>query len=182
MDNIFEILIYIFIIVSFLSSLFRKKKKPENRTRQQTASPSPESKPEQKTSQQEEYDILKEIEKMFKPETSYPEKEEERSFETEERFEPASKHLETTDLHKQIESEHKFESWEDKARKVEDRRKAVNEKIVKQAKMFEKNLQKKSLEQVDIKKTIGQKFKQPASLKEYVIISEILGKPKAFQE
>jgi ABC-type Zn2+ transport system substrate-binding protein/surface adhesin len=188
MDNPLEILIYLFIIISFLSSLFRKKKKPENTTGQQTARSLPELKPEQKTSQQEDYDILREVEKMFKTETSYSEKEEE-TIEAGNKFEPASEHFETADWHKQTETEHKstlsehsFESWEDKARKAEEKRKAVNEKIVKQAEAFEKNLRKKSFQQTDIKKTIRQKFRQPTSIKEYVIFSEILGKPKSFQE
>ena len=47
--------------------------------------------------------------------------------------------------------------------------------------MFEKNLAKKS-QVVDVRKDLIKKLKQPSTLKEYVIISEILGKPKAFQE
>lgn len=189
MDNPLEILIYLFIIISFLSSLFRKKKKREIKTGEQTERPSLEPQPNQKSPQQEDYDILREVEKMFKTETSYSEKEEEKTVEAEDKFESAKEHFETADWHEQTETEHKstlsehsFESWEDKARKAEEKRKAVNEKIVKQAEMFEKNLRKRSFQQTDIKKTIRQKLRQPISIKEYIIFSEILGKPKSFQE
>jgi hypothetical protein len=189
MDNIFEILIYAFIIISFLSSLFRKKK---TETKRAGEIPEPPLKPEAqpKTSQQEEYDLLKEIEKMFKMETPTEEKQEDRSFERgEERFERASEHLDTTYMHKPTPSEHKpsvsehrVESWEEKNRKAEEKRKAVNKKILDQAMMFEKHLIKKRGEENYIKNKIKQSLKDPKSLKEYIIFSEILGKPKALSK
>ncbi|HSL89763.1 MAG TPA: hypothetical protein VK870_10700, partial [Ignavibacteriaceae bacterium] len=77
MDNFFEILIYLFIIVTFLSSIFKKKKpvpqKPEARVPQQREevdiSYSPEQEMEStpvKSSSTDEYDILKELEQFFK--------------------------------------------------------------------------------------------------------------------
>ena len=188
MDNIFEILIYLFIIVSFLASLF-KKKKPGAKSNQQTARPPLEPGYQPKSTQQEEYDILQEIEKMFKTETSSPGRKEERGFEKEERFEPASEHPETADWHQQSPeelkttiSEHAFANWEEKKKKTEGARKAINEKIVSQAQMFEKHLEKKKELIVDFKKILRQKFKEPKSLKEYIIFSEIYGKQKALQE
>ena len=75
MDNIFEVLIYVFIIISFLSSFFRKKKKEAIKKEQLQAqirnqqgikedlevqvSPSIQT-------QEPEYDILKEFEDFFK--------------------------------------------------------------------------------------------------------------------
>jgi hypothetical protein len=180
MDNIFEILIYIFIIVSFLSSLFKKKKKPGTTAGEQTARQPLETQSQPEPPQQEEYDLLKEIEKMLKTETSSPEKEKERSFETEKKFEPASKHLETTDLHKPTKSEHIYETWDDKRKKLEKNRKAVNKKIADQAAMFEKHLSRKTGSKAYVVKNIQERFSKPANLKEYIIFSEILGKPKAF--
>lgn len=188
MDNIFEILIYLFIIISFLSSFFKKKKTPETKTKSETDIPV-EQQYQSKTPQQEEYDLLKEIEKMFKPESSSPEKPEERSIEKGgERFQPASEHFKTSDWHQPVPSEHrtsilqKAESWEEKSRKAEEKRKAVNEKIVKQARMFEKHLTGKKETNAVMKNNIRKKLKEPGSLKEYIIFSEILGKPKALSK
>jgi hypothetical protein len=189
MDNIFEILIYAFIIISFLSSLFKKKKK-ENKAGRETPEPPQQTQSAQKTSQEEEYDLLKEIEKMFKTETSYPGKQEDRNIEKgEERFEPASEHFETTDWHEPVPSEHRRtasehipESWGEKNRKAEEKRKQVNAGIVKQAQMFEKHLAGKLKTKNEFRNNIVQRFKDPRSLKEYIIFSEILGKPKALQE
>jgi hypothetical protein len=75
MDNIFEILIYLFIIISFLSSFFRKKKKAAAQqeqaqiqiTDQQRLSGElevEEAPPVQ--TQRQDYDILKEFEDFFK--------------------------------------------------------------------------------------------------------------------
>jgi len=185
MDNIFEILIYLFIIVSFLSSLFRKKKKPHTGRQEQNVKPTPEPKPPQRTLQQEEYDILKEIEKMFKTDIPVPEKEKVETFEGKE---IESEHIKTEDWqrpteleHKATLSEHTTEIWEGKRRKADESRKAINEKIIRQAEMFEKHLKKKG-STTDIKKNIRQRFKEPASLKEFIIFSEIIGKPKALQE
>jgi hypothetical protein len=184
MDNIFEILIYLFIIISFLSSFFKKKKR-ETKPGVQTPKPTFEPTPQVKSSKQEEYDILKEIEKMFKTDTSHYEGQEEKSFEKDKRFESSSEHFETSDWHQPVPSEHKTtiieqtESWEEKTRKAEEKQKAINEKIVKQAQKFEKLLAAKEEMKNDIRKNIKQRFKNPKSLKEYIIFSEIFGKPKA---
>ena len=138
----------------------------------------------------ENYDILSEIENLFKTQTAPPQNEETKSTEAENKFEPASEHFETTEWHKESVTEHKpalsehsFESWEDKAKKAEEiQRQALNEKIVKQAEMFERNLQKRSYSRTNMRKRIRQSLKQPSSLREYILFSEILGKPKAFQE
>jgi hypothetical protein len=187
MDNVFEILIYLFIIYAFLSSLFRKKKKPQS-----PPQPSPEEReirtPSAKTSATEDYDILKEIESFFK----IPgEETESRSRRTEEqKVETASEYFETTDLSKKTQPEYKptliqsqdqYENWEAKRKRIEEGyRKKVNDKVLKQAEMFEKHLAAKQTYAVDIKRIADNKFKDPASLKEYIVISEILGKPKAF--
>ncbi|MDO8548585.1 MAG: hypothetical protein Q7S39_00335 [Ignavibacteria bacterium] len=188
MDNIFEILIYLFIIVSFLSSLFRKKKKPHTGRQEQNVTPTPEPKPPQRTPQQEDYDILKEIEKMFKTNVPLPEKEKEETFEKERDLKLDPEHFRTREWqqpthleHKTTLSEHTSESWDEKRRKADESRKAVNKKIIRQAEMFEKHLKKKG-STTDIKKNIRQRFKEPASLKEFIIFSEIIGKPKALQE
>ncbi len=187
MDDFFQILIYLFIIISFLASLFRKKEKPQDKRSEQTFKTSPQAKMETKPSQQEEYDILKEVEKMFKTNIPVPEKEKVKTFEGKK---IESEHIKTEDWQQPAEQEHKAtvsehttsEIWEEKRRKADESRKAVNEKIIRQAEMFEKRLASTSGEKSDIKKNIRQKFKEPGSLKEYIIFSEIIGKPKALQE
>jgi|SRR5690554_2924600 len=187
MDNFFEILIYLFIIISFISSFF-KKKKPEQTNKKIPPIP-PQHIPQSKTSEQEEYDILKEIEKMFKTETSLPDQQEERTIEQgEKRFETASEHLET-DWHKEVPSEHQttisertFADWETKIKKAEEQRKAINEKILSQAQVFEKHLTAKTVSEEDFRGKLINSFKNPQTLKEYFIFSEVIGKPKAFQE
>ena len=186
MDDYFQYLIYLFIIISFLSSIFRKKGKPQSKPEEPT--PSPPVKPQRSTSQ-EDYDILKEIENMFKTQSPQAEAKPEKISIEGRKHETDSEYLETEKWDEEIQSEHgstssehRLENWEDKRKKIEERkRQTLNEKIVKQAEIFEKNLMKKR-QVVDVSKTLKQKFKRPSTLKEYVIISEILGKPKAFQE
>ncbi|OGU72455.1 MAG: hypothetical protein A2V93_05735 [Ignavibacteria bacterium RBG_16_34_14] len=188
MDDIFQILIYIFIIVSFLASLFKKKQKPQDKSSEPAFKPTPQPRMETKPSQQEDYDILKEIEKMFKTEIPAPQKEREMTLQKE-NIETPSEHTRSEDWHQPSQQEHKAtfsehtpEMWEDKRRKTEEKRKVVNEKIIKQATMFEKHLTRTDGEKSDIRKNMKQRFKEPASLKEYIIFSEIIGKPKALQE
>jgi hypothetical protein len=186
MDDIFQILIYIFIIVSFLASLFKKKEKPQDKRNEQTFKPTPQPRIETRPSQQEDNDILKEIEKMFKTNIPIPEKE--KTFQKENLKIP-SEHIKTDEWHQPTQQEHKItlsehttEMWEDKRKKADEKRKAVNEKIVRQAAMFEKHLTKTAGEKSEIRKNLIQRFKEPASLKEFIIFSEIIGKPKAVQE
>lgn len=188
MDDIFQILIYVFIIVSFLASLFKKREKPQDKKSEPTYKPSTRPTIETQPSQQEDYDILKEIEKMFKTNIPVPEKEREKTLQKE-NLQTSSEHTRSDEWlkpsqreHKPTFSEHTPEMWEEKRRKTEEKRKAVNEKIVQQAAMFEKHLTRTSGERSDIKKSIMQKFKEPTSLKEYIIFSEIIGKPKSLQE
>jgi hypothetical protein len=183
MDDIFQVLIYIFIIVTFLASLFKKRQKPQDKRSEPVSNPTPQPRMETKSSQQDEYDILKEIEKMFKTEIPVPEKEKEKAFEKEsEHFKSEEWYQPTETEHKTTTSEHTFENWDNKRRKADESRKAVNEKIIKQAEMFEKSLARTTVGKSYIKKNIMQRFKEPSSLKEYIIISEIIGKPKSLQE
>ncbi len=199
MDDYFQYLFFLFIIISLLSSFFKKKNKPENKPERPL--PDPPAKP-QRSSQQEDYDIMKEIEKMFKPQSPQPEKQQARTSIEEKKYKPSehtedpewheetqsehtstlSEHTATLSEHTTTLSEHRLENWDDKRKKAEVKyRKTLNGKIVREAEMFEKNLAKKS-QVVDVRKNLIKKLKQPSTLKEYVIISEILGKPKAFQE
>ena len=106
MDDYIQILIYLFIIFAFLNSLFKKKDKekspprpsnsPDNSTRNTYSSPGYEKK-----GTQGEYDILKEIEGLFKGESDYTSqrKMESDAEKAEMRKVPPSEHTEDKEWH-----------------------------------------------------------------------------------
>ena len=198
MDNYFQYLLFLFIIISLLSSFFKKKDKPENKP---GTTPRPPVRP-QPSSAQENYDILNEIENMFKTQSPQPKKQPRKTTIEEKNYKPSEHiedpewheedpewhgedpewHKEDPEWHTEDASEHRLENWDERRKKAQIKlRQNLNQKILKEAEVFEKNLAKKT-QVVDVRKNLIKKMKQPSTLKEYVIISEILGKPKAFQE
>lgn len=193
MDNFFEILIYLFIIVTFLSSIFKKKKpvpqKPEARVPQQREevdinySAEQEMEPTSvKSSSPDQYDILKELEQFFKvgesqqrpapkPQYTIPPT----------RVEPKKKTVEDS-WRTSIDSENKYEdSWAKKSRDVAQRKKDVDSLTTKQAAKFEEMLKEKKGYSTVFQRNIYKQLRHPSTLKEYIVISEILGKPKALK-
>lgn len=195
MDNFFEILIYLFIIVTFLSSVFKKKKpvpeKPQPQARQQTEDVdiiySPESEMESssiKSSSTDEYDILKELEQFFKvgePQKQPAPKPKPPVIPQPVKVEPKRKPVEDS-WRTKTESEHKYEDlWEKKRRDVAERKKEADSLASLQSTKFEELLKTKKVYSTAFERNIKQRLKQPSSLKEYIVISEILGKPKALK-
>lgn len=193
MDNFFEILIYLFIIVTFLSSIFKKKKpvskKPEARVPQQreevdiSYSPEQEMQPTSvKSSSSDEYDILKELEQFFKvgePQQKPAPKPQPKIPPT--RVEQKKKTVEDS-WRTRTDSEHKYEDiWEKKSRDVAQRQKDVDSLTSRQAAKFEEMLNVKKVYSTAFERNIKKRLKHPSSLKEYIVISEILGKPKALK-
>lgn len=193
MDNFFEILIYLFIIVTFLSSIFKKKKpvpkKPEARVPQQreevdiSYSPEQEIQPTSvKSSSSDEYDILKELEQFFKvgePQQKPAPKPQPKIPPT--RVEQKKKTVEDS-WRTRTDSEHKYEDiWEKKSRDVAQRQKDVDSLTSRQAAKFEEMLNVKKVYSTAFERNIKKRLKHPSSLKEYIVISEILGKPKALK-
>ncbi len=79
-------------------------------------------------------------------------------------------------------SEHTFvDPWDKKRKTVEQRKKSIGSKTKKKAEKFEENLEVRDTAATDIIRTIKSRLKDPSSLKEYIIISEIIGKPKALK-
>ncbi len=79
-------------------------------------------------------------------------------------------------------SEHTFtETWDEKRKELEKREKNLSPKIEKQASVYEESLIRKVSTATGIIKDIKERLKSPSTLKEYVIISEIMGKPKALK-
>lgn len=192
MDNFFEILIYLFIIFTFLSSVFKKKKpeqqKPKANIPQQrqefeiTYSPEQEMESSSvKSSSTDEYDILKELEQFFKVgESQAPPKPKPPSIPQPVRVE--QKKTVEDSWRSKTESEHKYEDiWEKKQRDVAARKKELDSLTSLKATQFEELLKEKKVYTSAFEMNIKKKLKNPSSLKEYIVFSELLGKPKALR-
>ena len=196
MDNFFDILIYILIIATFLSSLFRKKKVPpkggaENIQRR----PGPDNRPvarvetTQITPKQDssdvEFDLFKEFENFFNPVETKPKPQQTKQTsriqeikKTREDYIPVPE----KSFHEQTASEHAYaDRWERKKKEIDQRKQRVSSKIEKEAKKFEELLKMDERTGTKVTSSFNKKFKDAASLREYVIFSEILGKPKALK-
>lgn len=182
MDNFFEILIYLIIIISFLSSFFKKKEPEQRRGKDQSL---PKNEPSDytdatiETKPEESYDILKEIENIFKENMggSVPKPERENKTvikqKEEEKFQDAfDRNYDKEDIRRV--------SAESRAIKSRDDSKRLDEKTLRKAEKFEELLKSQS-EYNKRKHPIIDKLHNPQSLKEYVLISEILGKPVAYK-
>lgn len=185
MDNIFEILIYLIIIISFLSSIFKKKQKPQQRPQQ---GPQRDNYEQQdvavsETQSKEDYDVLKEIEDFFKVGSEQYEQGkrvpvEQESSETIYRIEetPKTETLHTTS------AAGTFRSEIDKQREeLKLKRSMVDSVVEEKAKQFEELLAKPVQPVTSPASTIKSKLSNPQSIREYVLFSEILGKPKALR-
>jgi len=192
MDNIFEYLIYGFIIISFISSFFKKKKPlpkkpPDQRPHQRTDIT--ENKiidiPPSQRPKAEEYDILKEVESFFN--IQQPQRTETKAHTDKQMYEGAKERenfipVPEKSFHTTTSSEHTFtDPWDIKIKELEEKKKELTPKIEKQASAYEESLIKKESAASGIIKDISERFKNPSTLKEYVIISEIIGKPKALK-
>ena len=184
MDNIFEILIYLFIIISFLSSFFKKKKQPQKPPPVQQPREDDYSSrtiPTAQTKTSDEYDILAELEDFFKvgneptpKEKSIPQQQSESSATMKEQ-------VATDEWHSPTQSEHTLDRWERKRGEVQKILAGVDSAIEKKAAMFEDSLVKKEDSFTSLALAVKSRIRTPSVLKEYVIFSEILGKPKAMR-
>jgi hypothetical protein len=186
MDNLFEILIYVIIIVSFLSSIFKKKKRQQQKTPAQQPQTdeyyqTEVSVPQTKT--KEEYDVLKELEDFFKvgnepagQQIPMPVPQEQPK-----KMTPIEEHKRTESWQTPTASEHIADDWERKKEEVSKRVARVDSSVEKKAAMFEASLDKKETTFSSIAMAVKSKMKNPSTLKEYIIFSEILGKPKALR-
>ena len=191
MDNIFEYLIYGFIIISFISSFFKKKKPlpkvpPDQITHQRTDIT--ENKiidiPPSQVRKADEYDILKEIEGFF---NVGQQKQSESKVHTDEEIYEGVKNREKfipvpeKSFHTTTSSEHTFYNSSDIKRIEQKKKKELSSIKEKQASVYDESLIKKDSASVEIIRNINRRLKNPSTLKEYVIISEIIGKPKALK-
>lgn len=187
MDNVFEILIYLIIIISFLSSIFKKKKQqqqkppvqqPQQEDYYQTEQAEVSAPPSQS---KEEYDILKELEVFFKVGTEPTKQEIPVPQESPKKITHLEEQTRREIWQERNESEHLVEDWEQKKAEVKKRMARVDSGIEKQAAKFEELLVRKETALSSIALTVKSKISNPSTLKEYIIFSEILGKPKALR-
>jgi hypothetical protein len=192
MDNLFEYLIYGFIIISFISSFFKKKKRlpkePSDQTLHQRTDITEDKIIDIPPSQEpkaEDYNILKEIESFF--DVGQP-KQTEKEVHSDKKMYEGAKNRENyipvpeKSFHTLTASEHTFtDTWDEKRKELEKRKKNLSPEIKKQASAYEESLIIKDSTATGIIRNINERLKNPTSLKEYVIISEIIGKPKALK-
>jgi hypothetical protein len=152
MDNFIQYFFYFIIIVAFLNSIFRKKKKIETRQVPQEQAPQSYDRETDYTQAgsldagEDNFAIMKEIENLFEK-----------------------------DMPAKSASSIKIEPV--KITEAEVKRDYTEER----AKEFEKQLNKREYSSDWFNKSIRNKLQNPESLKDYIIISEILGKSKAFE-
>ncbi|HOJ08340.1 MAG: hypothetical protein HND40_03580 [Ignavibacteriota bacterium] len=199
MDDLFQLLIWGIIIFSFLSSFFKKKEPPKkttpNRNHKTDANISSRrissSVPEAITQKRDEYDILREIENLFKGEVNIPPPQPrpvQKSYEHSE-TEIKDKNLDHSDdirLHKSVEDKRPIGSRETYDTRILNRKTAVGQprvvspKAEADAENFERHLSGKVNQRSNIN-DLNRKLKNPVTIKEYILFSEILGKPKALR-
>ncbi len=199
MDDFFKFLIWAIIIISFFSSFFKKDKgkktpsppqrKPNYQDRDRTtAYPQTSS----TTMDSDRNDIFKEIEKLFKTENtpSAPTipQEERTTTKSQTAIEKSQakvaynnkKSMDKMDeeWHEETSSEHTLETnWDKERKKIAEQDKKVDSQIEAEAKRFEKFLQQEEKLDSIVLKTIKERLRHPQSLKEFIVISEIIGKP-----
>lgn len=183
MDNVFEILIYLIIIISFLSSIFKKRQQQQKKPPARQPEPDENYQSEISTtqSQAKDYDILRELEDLFKSgdvpidkRTPIPQQQTETVPSMDEHVKSESWKIETA-------SEHVVDDWDNKRSEVKKIMAGVDSAIEKKAAEFEETLWKKKSASNNLAVSIRSKFNSPSTLKEYIIFSEIFGKPKALR-
>jgi len=186
MEDVFTILIYLVIIISFFASFFKKKgtPKPPAQNRRNTGYDDEYVTQTQQTkSDRSEGNILNEIENLFK-EDYQVQKPQPPIFKEEIPAQSRQTTLEqrASDEHLKTPSEHKMETgWERQRKQLQEQKKQISDTVAAQAAKFEELLSRKQrtgTERFTINH-IREKLIDSDNLIEYMIIGEILAKPKA---
>jgi hypothetical protein len=202
MDDLFQYLIYGVIIFSFISSFFKKKEQPKppiSGTKTSTANQSAREQINvdltQATKKQDDYDILRELENMFKGNLKIPDQPKPKQ--VEQNIEYASREIKDKDLdlvvdkrlQRNVEDKNPIGSRETYDEKIASRKaileqqrqpRTVDAKIEAGAKAFERVLAGPRNQRAAIT-DFNRKLKNPRTVREYILFSEILGKPKALR-
>jgi len=177
MDDFFQILIYLLIIISFIAPLFKKKnqqKKSQQQQRQMYPVQDDFEKPETNVTatetRQQDYVVLKELENFFK--VGNVEETKKVNF-----VEP----VEMVESKPQPEEEYQTK-WEKKKAEVEKVVSLLDKKIEKQAEKFEEQFAHQQTQLTNkLVLQLKNNIRKPATLREYILFSEIIGKPKALR-
>jgi hypothetical protein len=152
MDNFIQYVFYLIIIIAFLNSIFGKKKKADTKQVPQEPASQP-----------------------YDREIDYTQAESLDAGEDNFAITKEIENLFRKDMPAELSSSVKIEPV--KIIEAEVKRDYTEER----AKEFEKQLNKREYSSDWFNKSIRNKLQNPESLKDYIIISEILGKPKAFE-
>lgn len=206
MDDLFQYLIYGILIFSFLSSFFKKKEPPKQTPQKPVQKPDSISY-QQKTAKVEpeiiyqkndEYDILRELEGLFKGEVNLPQQQRPKQIPNEEYADHKieDKNLEIITDRRTLRNVDQNPSVEYK-QSVEERnyiepkgiieqtkwtkpKSNIDPKIEASAKEFERVLAGPRKQRAAVTE-FNRKLKNPSTVREFILFSEILGMPKALR-
>ncbi len=184
MDNFFEVLIYLIIIISFLSSLFKKKEQPkappsqQGSVKKQPSDGFSEFESESVEVESSGYDILSEIENIFNQELGKPKQRTESEIKPEPKIRDRSLEADSINYDK-FELEKKAAL--DTQKRFQRREITVDARTETAAMMFEELLKKQRAKSL-VSHPIIKKIKNPQMIKDYIIVSEILNKPLALRK
>lgn len=190
MDNFFEILIYLFIIASLVSSFRKKKKKSEEKvSRSENTGLKPQTtlRTESKREQSNK-DILEEIQNLFNPPVAKP-TQQNTGFEDLWKTDSTNDHYKETAYHAPIPSEHKetmtehVETLSEHVRSPYDSVRLPEQTVVTRLldNLDDQKENYKTRKPNELLMLIRGELRNSQSLKNYIVISEILGKPKALR-
>lgn len=201
MDDLFQYLIWGIIIFSFLSSFLKKKGQPKPPLQGTKPGGNTSYQGEQKsldlasvTKKSDEYDILRELENMFKGNIKIPEQPKIKQVDPSDFY--TSREIKDKNLNLQVDKRLQRnvqdqspigsrptydERISPESKSILQKQKGkVDPKIDAGAKEFEKVLASTSKRKAAITE-FNRKLKNPSTVREYILFSEILGKPKALR-
>lgn len=173
MDDVFQIIIYLLIIISFIAPIFKKKDQQKKQQQQrfplQNDFEEPASNNTAVENKQQDYDVLKELENFFKV-GNEEETQQENFIETKQEPDP------------QVRKSDYQSIWDRKKAEVEKVVNVLDKKIENQAKQFEEQLAYQQVRQTNkLVLQLKNNIRNPSTLREYILFSEIIGKPKALR-
>jgi hypothetical protein len=204
MDDLFQYLIYGIIIISFLSSFFKKKEQPKQTPLPKVKQPDSSSYQQKSTKaeteiaaqKKDEYDILRELENMFKGNVKIPEQPKPKQVDPYDIYQASE--IKDKDLNLEVDKRLQ-RSVQDQSpigsrttydeKKTYDRKnvpsnqkpnRAIDPRIEQGAKEFERILASTRNRKAAVTE-FNRKLKNPRTVREYILFSEILGKPKALR-
>ena len=204
MDDLFQYLIYGIIIISFLSSFFKKKEQPKQTPLPKVKQPDSISYQQTNTSVESEvaakknvkYDILREIENMIQGNLKIPEQPKQKQVDPYDIYQASE--IKDKDLNLEVDKRLQ-RSIQDQSpigsrttydeKKTYDRKnvlsnqkpsRAIDPNIEAGAKEFERVLESTRKRKAAVTE-FNRKLKNPRTVREYILFSEILGKPKALR-